>query len=181
MRILKTLHTEEQSRRALAHRYGQGSAGSVWFQDYLAASPKAQSQGLGTQLIQFQKETIWNNSECPIVLQTYAPRARAFYRRNKFEEIGWGTNGTPEWWYVLNQGQSITKGNDARALGLNSVDLEPQAQSTCVALDGMVGMVLVILVVLIAMPMMAPIAAFSVIFRWLSSRCASDIVDKKSD
>ena len=68
-----------------------------WYLDYLAVDPRLQSRGLGGA---FLEQVIAGLTQAPVVINTYAPRARPLYESHGFKHIGCQLAGTRTWWYV---------------------------------------------------------------------------------
>ena len=96
VRIIEVLLSQDGIEHRIATEFGAHS-----YVDYLAVDPNIQATGVGTALLEFSHQhqpESWQVT--PTVLNTYARRARKFYRAAGFLELGWQLNGAPVWWYV---------------------------------------------------------------------------------
>jgi GNAT superfamily N-acetyltransferase len=76
--------------------------GSFVYQDYLCVSPDCQSNGLGAAALAAGMAEMSRRcgSQHPAVLNTYSERARRFYTRAGFVEIGSHQAGRTVYWFV---------------------------------------------------------------------------------
>lgn len=64
-----------------------GLAGSPYISS-IAVAPDVQSQGLGSQLLQFAEQQYHDRRHLFLLVSSFNPRAQQFYRRHGYERVG---------------------------------------------------------------------------------------------
>lgn len=125
IKILNVMLVQEDMQKKLAQSFGPH-----WYEEYICVDADIQSKGLGAGVLEFQASHMCGGDQ-KIILNTYALRARSFYRRNGFQEIGWHLNPMPVWWYVRGANLSDAAVIEvARKLGLSSEEPPSESKNT---------------------------------------------------
>jgi len=104
VRILRLLVAQETLLRGLFRDFAPLQGRPFYYQDYLAIAPAYQGQGWGQWILEQQEQVLPNYGTIrPVVLNTYAPAARQFYRRFGFVQLGWHVNGRVVWWFAYDK------------------------------------------------------------------------------